>query len=124
MFIYEKALQLVLRYAMLVQSPVGWIFSSSVWHRYQPTSARDLGSYWFVPIMMMKSVESVRLLVILGNVLGQGWPTCGSRATCGSLKDYLWLSINVPEFPFHFCVIEFKKFNLWLTAPKGATPIN
>ena len=35
----------------------------------------------------------------------QGWPTCGSRATCGSLKDYLWLSINIPEFPFHFCVI-------------------
>ena len=39
----------------------------------------------------------------------QGWPTFGSRATCGSLKDYLWLSINVPEFALHFCVIIFFK---------------
>ena len=37
--------------------------------------------------------------------ISQGWPTCGSRATCGSLKDYLWLSINVLEFNFHFSVI-------------------
>ena len=35
------------------------------------------------------------------DTIDQGWPTCGS------LKDYLWLSINVPEFPFHFCVVIF-----------------
>ena len=40
------------------------------------------------------------------NGIIQGQPTCSSRATCGSLKDYLWLSINVPKFPFHFCVIK------------------
>ena len=39
----------------------------------------------------------------------QGCPTCGSRATCGSLKYYLWLTINVPEFPFNFCVIIYLK---------------
>ena len=44
-----------------------------------------------------------------GNLCNRGEKTCGSRATCGSLKDYLWLSINVPEFPFHFCVIIFKQ---------------
>ena len=35
----------------------------------------------------------------------KGFQTLGTRATCGSLKDYLWLSINVPEFPSHFCVM-------------------
>ena len=38
----------------------------------------------------------------------QGWPTFGSRATCGSLKDYLWLSINVPEFALNSCVMFLK----------------
>ena len=27
--------------------------------------------------------------------------------TSGSLKGYLWLSLNVPELPFHFWVIIF-----------------
>ena len=42
-------------------------------------------------------------------VIYQRWSTCGFRATCGSLKDYLWLLKNVPEFPFHLCVIIFLK---------------
>ena len=42
-----------------------------------------------------------------GDDIVQGCPTCGSRAICVSLEDYLWLSINVPEFPFHCCVIIF-----------------
>ena len=39
----------------------------------------------------------------------KGHPIYGTRATHGSLKGYLWLSMNLPEFPFHFCVIIFKK---------------
>ena len=36
------------------------------------------------------------------HLIYQGWPTSGSQATCSSLKGYLWLLINVHEFPFHF----------------------
>ena len=48
----------------------------------------------------------------LNNTIYQGWLTCNSRAACGSSKNYLWLSINVPEFSFHFCVIIFLKYIL------------
>ena len=41
----------------------------------------------------------------------QGCPSRGSRATCGSSKNYLLLLINVPEFPFHFYIIIFKKYH-------------
>ena len=69
----------------------------------------DFGLKWEFPYFRNSlQVSQDPHMEMMTIIIAQGWPTCGSQGTCGSLKDYLWLSINVPEFHFHFSAIFLK----------------
>ena len=61
-----------------------------------------IGLWWSFKFWKNKIFIS-SICSLVGDSIAQGWPTCGS------LRDYLWFSIHLPEFPFHFCVIIFFK---------------